>query len=491
MDADIAITKSVQMWKASDVSKTSKAAEDRLDRLKKIVPAVKDPFPQKAIPSSHIREDHYVEVVDSLIERDYFPDLPTLRLEHALILAERRGDTQAASQFRNRLAAMTPVTPLAAMTPVTPLAREQARDERLEVGLTDGSSRVLDLAKTTLDKFQARYTSEDNASFEQIIANDKARRREQEAWVEDEQRKHNLRVGSIRLSGEDGVQLKGQLQLTNHDARNPMFFNHKHDAPDTKQHARNVEVSVNRKNTRFSSATSSNKPMPPSTSARQGDHIGDVSAHQTAQRQGSGNGYTLMQTPVIDPASSGASPLMTYGSVVSTPLLLNEQVARTSGNTFKIPEAPTRDELAHKMAARAIRKETVTRRHQKTHAGNGRGGSALPTQRAAPQTAGDRLRQKMGLSASSGIGLTPGYVSRRPTTGHPLSANRSARPSSSVVDVSSITNQRKKRRTNSQNAVAARVSGTVHFEFQHIDIKNLKWCDFVSMTLKDSIVVIQ
>ena len=186
-----------------------------MDRLNAIVPAVKDPFPQKAIPSAHLREDHYVEVVDNLIERDYFPDLPMLRLEHAIILAERRGDTQAAAQYRNRLVAMTPVTPLvsqAASSSTSAIERSQARDERLEVGLTDGSSRVLDLAKTTLDKFQARYTSEDNASFEQIVANDKARRREKEAWVEEEQRKHNLRVGSIRLAGEDGVQLKGKLQ---------------------------------------------------------------------------------------------------------------------------------------------------------------------------------------------------------------------------------------------------------------------------------------
>ena len=422
---------------------------------------MKDPFPQKAIPSAHLREDHYVEVVDNLIERDYFPDLPMLRLEHAIILAERRGDTQAAAQYRNRLVAMTPVTPLvsqAASSSTSAIERSQARDERLEVGLTDGSSRVLDLAKTTLDKFQARYTSEDNASFEQIVANDKARRREKEAWVEEEQRKHNLRVGSIRLAGEDGVQLKGKLQLANHDARNQLFFNQKHDPPGTKQHVRNVELSVNRKNTRFSSSASSVKPTTNSTVRGDG---GNSASLQASSHRESGDAYTMLQTPVMDPAASGASPLMTYGSVVSTPLLLNDQDSQPVGNTFKIPEAPTRDELAHKMAARAIRKESVTLRHKKYDPGGKQNtafpSSSLSASQSVPQTAGDRLRQKMGLTAGSGIGLTPGHASRRPTTGRPRTAiqstNKSVRSSSSAMPASSDQSEKKKRRTGSKTSV--------------------------------------
>ena len=455
-----ALVRPVQMWKGTEHSivRSQRSRElERSERLSKIVPVTKDPYPQKRIPSTHLKEDHYAEVVDSLIERDYFPDLPSLRLQHGLAVAERRGDHHAAAEFRHRLAAMTPATPLVSKPAVVTEDGDKSatsKDQRLEVSLVDGSSRVLDLAGTTLDKFQARYTSEDNASFEKLIEKDKSKRRQKESWVEDAERKHNQNVGSIRLAVQDGEQLQGQLQLGNHDARSVMYFQHKHDPKGTKQHARNVEVSVNRHNTRFASGTerdvnTKNHDMAPGDT----DVIsGSQQDHTTATTSPK---YRTLATPVIDPANAGASPLMTYGTVVSTPLLLNDQDSKDSGNIFKIPEASSRDELAHKMASRALhQRRSSDQKSYLSSARTSRGASVRTGTvfRPTASTAGDRLRRKMGLTAGSSIGLTSAPGTGRPT---PSALSKSARSSMArtpqLVTGAAAVTQHKRRRTDASD----------------------------------------
>ena len=50
-----------------------------------------------------------------------------------------------------------------------------------------------------------------------------------------------------------------------------------------------------------------------------------------------------------------ASPLMTWGSIEGTPLLLETDVTPGHGPTFKIPHVPRREAIAHQLADKATK----------------------------------------------------------------------------------------------------------------------------------------
>lgn len=86
--------------------------------------------------------------------------------------------TPTPGRFRNL---QTPSrTPYAAGPSDTPMSTRSTMDSRHERSMTDGVS---------LDEFQARYTSEDNASFATILDDENRQRKEKWAWAWEAQSK--------------------------------------------------------------------------------------------------------------------------------------------------------------------------------------------------------------------------------------------------------------------------------------------------------------
>ena len=50
-----------------------------------------------------------------------------------------------------------------------------------------------------------------------------------------------------------------------------------------------------------------------------------------------------------------ASPLMTWGTIDGTPFHLETDLTPHSGPTFKMPKAPKREELAHRLVEKAAK----------------------------------------------------------------------------------------------------------------------------------------
>ena len=80
--------------------------------------------------------------------------------------------------------------------------------------LADGRECIVDTS-VRLDTFQAKFTSEDNASFEQIVKKDKALRAEKEWYIEAQQLVHNAELADQQIAVNDGefVQRAASVEL--------------------------------------------------------------------------------------------------------------------------------------------------------------------------------------------------------------------------------------------------------------------------------------
>jgi protein DGCR14 len=148
-----------------------------------------------------LEEDEYTAALSHIIARDFFPSLVHLDATNNYLDAVsahdpariqstvRRLQELNTPAARRRLPNQTPSqTPYGAGPSDTPLPMRTPQD-------TDGpppSKKPRFDDSLTLDNFQARYTSEDNASFTQILQDENRERRATYAWAWDAQRRVEL-----------------------------------------------------------------------------------------------------------------------------------------------------------------------------------------------------------------------------------------------------------------------------------------------------------
>jgi len=145
-----------------------------------------------------LEEEEYTDALSQIIARDFFPSLVQLDATNEYLDALRTQDpllinasvrkleevsaTPAPSVIRRRIPTCTPGrTPLgyAAETPL-PYRSESEEPEQ--------KRRRYD-TNMSLDDFQARYTSEDNSSFTEILDEENRARKERYGWAWEAQRK--------------------------------------------------------------------------------------------------------------------------------------------------------------------------------------------------------------------------------------------------------------------------------------------------------------
>lgn len=141
-------------------------------------------------------EDDYTEALSHIIARDFFPSLVHLDATNNYLDALQTHDPQLIQASVRRLEDLqTPVsrrgrplqtpsqTPYAAGPSDTPL-----RTPRGEGGEPSAKRARYD-PDMSLDAFQAKYTSEDNSSFTQILEDENRQRKEKYGWAWDAQRR--------------------------------------------------------------------------------------------------------------------------------------------------------------------------------------------------------------------------------------------------------------------------------------------------------------
>jgi protein DGCR14 len=131
-----------------------------------------------------LEEDEYTEALSRIIARDFYPSLVHLEASNDYLDALRAEDPAILNASVRRLSRLqvTP-TPYSSNNFPTPYGVDG-----LETFLSERSSKKRKYDESlSLDEFQARYTSEDNSSFTEILNEENKQRRERWRWAWDAQ----------------------------------------------------------------------------------------------------------------------------------------------------------------------------------------------------------------------------------------------------------------------------------------------------------------
>ncbi|KAK7895250.1 hypothetical protein WMY93_020575 [Mugilogobius chulae] len=338
----------------------------------------KDDKPKKKV----LDEEEYIENLEKIIQRDFFPDVTKLQAQKDYLEAEENGDLERMRQISIRygssLAKATPqsaapyVTPASFETPVGQPGSPTSGQSRSLTSKDNKDDEEKEKELPCLDRFLAKNTSEDNASFEQIMDMAKDKEKLKHAWLYEaenefkERHQENLALPAPEKAALECV--KAGLETWEYKAKNSLMY-YPEGVPDDTVFKKPREVV--HKNTRFSGDPFSkalNKSQIQQAAAlnaqfKQGK-VGPDGKELIPQESPNVNGYGYVATPSPAPGVAD-SPLMTWGEIESTPFRLDGSdtpyIERNHGPSFKIPEPGRRERLGLKMANEAAAKNRANK----------------------------------------------------------------------------------------------------------------------------------
>jgi hypothetical protein len=144
-----------------------------------------------------LEEDEYTDALSQIIARDFFPSLVHLDATNSYLDAVYSQNPHLISATVRRLQELSSTPSATARRPFqTPSQTPYAGDPSDTPLRTPGGNRGECPSKRakfdtgiSLDTFQARYTSEDNSSFTQILDEENRKRKESWAWAWDAQKR--------------------------------------------------------------------------------------------------------------------------------------------------------------------------------------------------------------------------------------------------------------------------------------------------------------
>ncbi|EEA24683.1 hypothetical protein TMatcc_007780 [Talaromyces marneffei ATCC 18224] len=412
------------------------------------------PPPAKKIkrPSTVLDEDSYTDALSHIIARDFFPGLLEMQTKQEFLDAYDSKDKEWIARAGKRLSeVMTPGGSSArrgASTPYrnvmdTPTTTRWGNETPVSVASTTATPRStlssvsskdrIDVSNLSLNSFQAKYTSEDNESFNSLLDKQNAKRREKYAWkwsgnkilsarqIAHRQREAKLIEGqgtskelvlSTDLDARPAVPDTWKSAVENSFMFTPGSVEEQHETRQQKAEAasRAGPKQVVYGNTRIdSSATagSNDSSIPPSPSL---SAIKDAIAGRVRHTDDSsiGGEYTGTETPrvngyaFVDEDEPEDDDEAVYERLK---LLASERLSGdTTPNPFNIKENRKREDLHHRMVDR------VARRKRAEKAGVAIGSHDAPRFPSSPNpmfSSSSRLRTPIGSKTPQGKPLTP------------------------------------------------------------------------------------
>ncbi|KAG0298242.1 DiGeorge syndrome critical region protein 14 [Linnemannia gamsii] len=481
---------------AITVAKTTTGSGSTTTALARTRPVYKSNIPTPA-PQVILEEDDYIEALSKIIERDFFPDLARLKRQHAYLDAVEQNDSERIQAAARDLAGND--TPLAKRRLKTPARtprfdRAGLPNESWTPGRMDGAQATplwgdhepptpafpggpidTPIADTpsqsklkrksedetaedkidtslSLDQFQMRYTSEDNASFNEIIEKINSQKKEKYKWLYDQEKKsmrllengsNNQEQRLLREAGEngddssssqalvrigDGAKQDGpsKLELALADNRSGVISTWEYKAKNSLMYApeglgttldeksiRGNPKEIVHRNTSFQGQ---DLLMVNQTAAAKVDPAPYMKGTVTDTPKVAGFGF-VSSTPSPSMSMMGDDPeMMTWGTIEDEPLLISSGVQSSGPSPFKLPPTPRRELIAQKLSEKASKSfRASSSLRAKVFASPSASALSQYRESMGGTTPTPRFDSPYGVSSPAPYNKTPGGPSSQPT----------------------------------------------------------------------------
>jgi len=331
-------------------------------------------------------EDDYVEKVEKIIERDFFPELDKLKAQNEYIEAKEKNDVITMNRLQEKYSGCRPNTDKRAQSPATfetPVDVPRENDpKRGGGGLDDlnefdtpsvnaGEVAVEEEEEdkdVNLDTFLANHTSEDNESFHEIQNDAEKRHRIKNAWMYKdeafylENKASQMELPSIEQQCDLPIKPL-EVETWTYQNINSVFHN-VDSLPlshEEKMEAAKKTKQIIHDNTRVTKTPWKTEKQIEAM-RREAEKQKEIAAGKVGidgkelvrPETPSVNGFKLFSMAPSPSFSSTDSPLMTWGEVESTPYRLEGCATplphSQGGPSFHIREVPKRDRIGKELA---------------------------------------------------------------------------------------------------------------------------------------------
>lgn len=325
-------------------------------------------------------EDTYIEKMSEIIQKDFFPHLEKLQAQNQYLDALEQNDINRMRELYAKYSSGRPVTerPISPATFETPLRRAEL-DESPRISEASESQKTFDesvegngktVSKVGLDDYLSTHTSEDNASFEEMMIEAENKRKLKYAWLYEAEEKSKAWL-AIDRPPTDVPAIEGSnprpKQVDSWTYKNKNYIMYIPDGveltAEEKIELAKKKQTITHENTRLRAN--------PFNEQQNKETIDELAKSQSRANDGKigvdgkevvrnatprVNGFSFVMTPSPRPGEC-ESPLMTWGQIEGTPFRLDggdTPLLRTSqGPSFRIAEPPKREQLALQLAEKA------------------------------------------------------------------------------------------------------------------------------------------
>ncbi|KAL0818208.1 hypothetical protein ABMA28_008713 [Loxostege sticticalis] len=370
---------------SSKIPRPGEAALQNMKLLKKESSVFKVPkVPKKKSTTKKAQvldEDVYVEGIAKIIQRDFFPDLEKLKAQNEFLEATENKDYTRLREITQKYSGSRPPTepynspatfdtpgPDRPYSPSAPTVREQRPDPD-DSASVDKPKDITD--NHTLDSFLSSHTSEDNASYDRVIAlEDKKRAAKLAVQLNAEVSSAALADKALALPSieeqADQTERPHELDTWRYKAKNYIMYVPDGAASQTPPR----KADLLRHNTRLRAE--------PFDHAKNKEAISAIARTQDASATGKigvdgvsistdkpNGGYEYLATPSPRPGDGpDQSPLMTWGHIEGTPFRLDggdtPLPAVGAGAAYRMLEGGARERIALQLAEQVAKRRRPT-----------------------------------------------------------------------------------------------------------------------------------